>query len=495
MNCTSRATSSAAVVPVGSTATAPQLSTPAAATRSGTGRARTMTLKQQQNVAQQAEKEDSAQKQAYTEALRAQQKHEEINGFNKEKNNLSSIDVDDTLGPESEDDETLENMLFSSITVVPRPVQHSRNAPKPSDQASLDMIHVGTLPMNKKQGPVLIHRFTGPSKKYPTQDKYLVTPSAPQTLLVRNTPIGPYTPHIQAVYGCPDGSSYHSHIHVPEAEFGTAPTGLHFAEPIVYEYPNAHPDLENFPCSAAHTGQDCVAPQQATPSLEVCDERGIRVELDEKIFKLIGACASQTRGQLKTTSKPYVLPSYSIDGSTGKCDICDWVEHLLDSARFIYKARFTDPEAKTGIFRASILQVIINKMWFRNKDDEGVIHPEFLEDDMLALPTLALALTIVENNLDDSDDEWVTGEQSDVPFTMAAYKSKYQAHLQQLTDFARKMKEAEIIPQLCRHMLKAARKHACIEDATGVGSTNELADADIEAAKREWEDLVLSDDK
>ena len=62
----------------------------------------------------------------------------------------------------------------------------------------------------------------------------------------------------------------------------------------------------------------------------------------------------------------------------------------------------------------------INKIWFKNKEDEGIVHPEFSEDD--ALP-VAFVLTLVslefrnryqvfnnflqiENNL----DEWITGE-------------------------------------------------------------------------------------
>ena len=44
---------------------------------------------------------------------------------------------------------------------------------------------------------------------------------------------------------------------------------------------------------------------------------------------------------------------------------------------------------------APIIQTIINKMWFCNKDDEGVIHPEFSEGGVLAISTIVLALTMV----------------------------------------------------------------------------------------------------
>jgi hypothetical protein len=61
--------------------------------------------------------------------------------------------------------------------------------------------------------------------------------------------------------------------------------------------------------------------------------------------------------------------------------------HLLTSAK--------DPAAKKGIFRTTVIQTIINKMWFCNKDDEDVINPEFSEGGLLAIPTIALALTVV----------------------------------------------------------------------------------------------------
>ena len=69
---------------------------------------------------------------------------------------------------------------------------------------------------------------------------------------------------------------------------------------------------------------------------------------------------------------------------------------------------------------------------------------------------LTLALQI-ENNL----DEWVTGEHVDVPFTTMAYKAKYCAHLKRITDFEKKTREADIIPRLLKHMLKAARYVYC----------------------------------
>ena len=105
----------------------------------------------------------------------------------------------------------------------------------------------------------------------------------------------------------------------------------------------------------------------------------------------------------------------------------------------------------------------------------------------------------------------MTGEHIDVPFTAAAYKAKYRAHLKHLMDFEKKTRDAEIIPCLLRHMLKAAqyvlcicftkpllnalyRKHAKVSEE-GAPQASNISEAEIEAAKEEWADLVLSDEE
>ena len=52
-------------------------------------------------------------------------------------------------------------------------------------------------------------------------------------------------------------------------------------------------------------------------------------------------------------------------------------------------------EKKTRIFLVPVIQTLINKSWFRGKKDDGVIHPEFFEEEMLSLSTIALVLTVV----------------------------------------------------------------------------------------------------
>lgn len=114
--------------------------------------------------------------------------------------------------------------------------------------------------------------------------------------------------------------------------------------------------------------------------VESYNARGVRVEFDEDMLKLVTARASQVRGQLKTLARPLVEAAHGINPNAPKREIRNLIEDLLDRNTFMYK----DTKERKVLFRHPVFQAIINKMRFRNKTDEGVIHPEFSEDDMLS---------------------------------------------------------------------------------------------------------------
>jgi hypothetical protein len=124
------------------------------------------------------------------------------------------------------------------------------------------------------------------------------------------------------------------------------------------------------------------------------------------------------------------------------------------------------------MFLAEIIQLLVNKMWFRDKDDEGVVHPEFSEGRLLSRVTVALVLTAVHllfffqillfmlilfPKVHCALDEWATGEQKDVPFRQNTYSEKFDAHLKRLENFEKKTASEKIVPRLLKHMLKVAR--------------------------------------
>jgi hypothetical protein len=71
----------------------------------------------------------------------------------------------------------------------------------------------------------------------------------------------------------------------------------------------------------------------------------------------------------------------------------------FDLITTIYTDYMQDPKNKTGIYHAPIIQLLINKIFFKNKTDDGITNPEFSEDGKLLMVTIALILTIVSFNV------------------------------------------------------------------------------------------------
>lgn len=57
-----------------------------------------------------------------------------------------------------------------------------------------------------------------------------------------------------------------------------------------------------------------------------------------------------------------------------------------------------DGEGKRkGIYTHPIIQKAVNKMWFKNKRDEGIMYPDFFNP--ISIPSIALILTAVRRLL------------------------------------------------------------------------------------------------
>ncbi|EDR04612.1 uncharacterized protein LACBIDRAFT_330425 [Laccaria bicolor S238N-H82] len=449
------------------TALKPASAPPVEAQPTSSGRPRTLSAKQQQLEVDKTQKQAASKDKAYVQALHCHQAQEAIMGYQSIPVQ-SPVEAD--VESEDEDDQPVVHtgQGFTSFTLQP------------------------VIKTTETRGPSknLVRRVTGQP------------PQSSPSMMDEHTP-GPYSPKSMSLYGRPDGTYYTKEKRYPEAEnsddeFGTKSTL--YSQPVVYKYPDAHPELEAFPrAESAHVSKQAEQDHQAalTPSVraskqptessgsrrrarvadfdelskslleetisiyraqiggvqpypdrledrdtatgawvESCNARGVRVEFDEDMLKLITARASQVRGQLKTIARPLVEAAYGINPSAPKREI-----------------RNLDTKARKGLYRHPVFQAIINKMWFRNKTDDRVIHPEFSEDDTLSKITMALVITVAESCI----DEWQTGEHVDVQFTATAYKHKFNAHLKQIIEFEKKTQESKIIPRLLKHILKLAK--------------------------------------
>jgi hypothetical protein len=48
---------------------------------------------------------------------------------------------------------------------------------------------------------------------------------------------------------------------------------------------------------------------------------------------------------------------------------------------------------RRGIYNHLIIQKVVNKMWFKNKRDEGIVYPDYFNP--IPIPAIALILTAV----------------------------------------------------------------------------------------------------
>ncbi|KAI0696363.1 hypothetical protein BC835DRAFT_1230411, partial [Cytidiella melzeri] len=211
---------------------------------------------------------------------------------------------------------------------------------------------------------------------------------------------------------------------------------------------------------------------------QACQKAGIVIDFVEDIRLLVAQRGPQMRGEVKTKARAIVELLFGLKAEDNKRDTRDCVEKLLDRFNFVFK----EPEARKGMYGHLVIQTIINKVWFGNRNADGVRHPSYSQDGRIPLVTIALVLTAVENVL----DEWLTGEHVDIPFSAHGYREKFNVNLKTLKDFAEHTQALGIVTQLRKRLLNTARRYAKVDENT-LEERPGLVTSDFEAARREWE--------
>ncbi|KAH9963485.1 hypothetical protein BGW80DRAFT_1179878 [Lactifluus volemus] len=229
--------------------------------------------------------------------------------------------------------------------------------------------------------------------------------------------------------------------------------------------------------------------------VNACTARSAQVQLSEDIARMVSAHtyavmarASEVRGRLKTIARSIVSNVYGVSKLNEDGDNREAIRNLLTRGNFLYR----DFEKRTGYLLTPAISDIVNKMWFEDKEDDGIVFSKCFTSDGGGIPpqTIALVCTVIENCL----DEYQGGAFSEIPFTRSMYRARYEARLEYFEDFSKKTRQASIIPRLCQRILKLARKHAKA-DAEPITQKILIEDAEVEAATKEWEDIVFSDEE
>ncbi|KAH9953062.1 hypothetical protein BGW80DRAFT_1193224, partial [Lactifluus volemus] len=234
---------------------------------------------------------------------------------------------------------------------------------------------------------------------------------------------------------------------------------------------------------------DAVSNQEISAQVWVnaCASLDIQIQPSLEIMKLITNRAAEVRGRVKSTARCIVPIAYRLSKLNEDDANRQIVVNLLTKNSYLYR----DVATREGCLLTPIVPDIINSMWFKDKEDDGVVFSNYFgsEGEAIPLQTVALVCTAIENCL----DEYHGGAFKDIVFTRSAYRARYATCLRYLEDFATKTKEAAIIPRLCQRLLKLGRKHARAHNA----QLRELLvdDLQAESATREWEGMTFSDEE
>ncbi|KAJ6492429.1 hypothetical protein C8R47DRAFT_918463, partial [Mycena vitilis] len=99
-------------------------------------------------------------------------------------------------------------------------------------------------------------------------------------------------------------------------------------------------------------------------------------------------------------------------------------------------------EQKKGLFKAPLIQKAANVMYYKNRRDEGVAHPDCFNP--FRRQGVAAIITTIENTI----DEYATGIKTDIPFTANEYRSIYEGHLKSLDRFAEHTAKYELLDKI-----------------------------------------------
>ncbi|RPD79445.1 hypothetical protein L226DRAFT_520364 [Lentinus tigrinus ALCF2SS1-7] len=85
-----------------------------------------------------------------------------------------------------------------------------------------------------------------------------------------------------------------------------------------------------------------------------------------------------------------------------------------------------DPTTETGLFKADIVQIIINKVFYKHSGDNRVIHDNIYQ--LFPMQGVTLVLTGIKCTI----QEWASGIHQNINFNEKIYKSKYDIHYKNL---------------------------------------------------------------
>ncbi|KAI0741313.1 hypothetical protein C8Q80DRAFT_1110274 [Daedaleopsis nitida] len=182
---------------------------------------------------------------------------------------------------------------------------------------------------------------------------------------------------------------------------------------------------------------------QATHKLQVL------LAPDIGALQVIEQYAWNLRSELKTAAKSYVQGVFGFKTGTSSAVMAhnrDLANALLKDSSFTYQNRGGPEEQPSGLYEAEILQMVINRVYYKGTKDDGVILRQFYTP--FPLPALALVISAIQCAI----DKWSTGQWNGVQFREIEYKPIYDRHIKALKKFrdnSIKILQFDIVRDIC----------------------------------------------
>ncbi|KAI0746149.1 hypothetical protein C8Q76DRAFT_665579 [Earliella scabrosa] len=183
----------------------------------------------------------------------------------------------------------------------------------------------------------------------------------------------------------------------------------------------------------------------------------LRIDLapDDRVIELITRYTWNLRSEYKTAARAFVQASYGFKSAphaaSAEANFNETrADFLLKNRRFTYK----DPEQLDGLYEAPIIQMVVNKIYYKKPADDGIIHQDLYRHFPLA--GIALALTAIQCAI----CEWKTGVFNSVRFDEGAYGTVYAEHVAKLEELEAKSEQDKIVTDIGRQIARTGRAHA-----------------------------------
>ncbi|TFK88135.1 hypothetical protein K466DRAFT_451138, partial [Polyporus arcularius HHB13444] len=199
-------------------------------------------------------------------------------------------------------------------------------------------------------------------------------------------------------------------------------------------------------------------------------ELDIPLKYHRSIIPLITRYSWHLRSELKGAARSAVEGAYGFKPAAP--DDIEWIEYnkarataLLTNNAFAYE----DPNTDKGLYQVYIIQAVINRVYYKGPEDDGVKHDDVYRP--FPLKGLALVLTAIHCAI----QEWETGMFSNVKFDQNGYSRIYDRHVADLGSFRYKTRQHKVLEKICTKISERGRAHAKapVENYTALGGISE----------------------